>query len=183
MSERLVDASSVRALREKTGAGVLDCKKALEQTRNNMTQALEWLREKGLSDAIKKVGRHAAQGLVASYIHGEGRIGVLLEVNCETDFVARTDQFKDFVKNLTLHIAASDPRYVSEEEIPTDQREKGEEWISEVCLLKQKFVKDSQKTIDEYLREVIARIGENIIIRRFVRWHLGEDTEEDQDRE
>lgn len=172
-----VDALSVKALREKTGAGFLDCKKALLETKNDMVQAVKWLREKGLSDAVKRVGREASQGLVSSYIHGEGRIGVLIEVNCETDFVARTDQFKAFVKDLTLHIAALDPQYLSEQEVPLEERKRGDEWLSEVCLLKQKFVKDNKKVVEEYLKEVISKTGENIIVRRFVRWELGEEEE------
>ncbi len=202
-----IDASSVKELREKTSAGILDCKKALEETQGDFDKAIDWLRTKGLSRASKKAGRTAAEGLVASYIHGEGRIGVLLEINSETDFVARNEEFKSFVNDIAMHIAASTPRHVSSEEIPEEARNKEKEilllkgkeegkkpelmdkiingqlkkWESEICLLSQPFVKDPDKKVGDYLKETIARIGENIVIRRFQRWELGEGIEKKTD--
>lgn len=202
-----ISASSVKELREKTSAGMLDCKKALEETQGDFTKAIEWLRKKGLSKAGKIAGRVAAEGLVTSYIHGAGRIGVLLEVNSETDFVARNEGFQTFVRDIAMHIAASAPRHVTAEEIPTEVRAKEAEilrakaigegkkpdfvdkivegqikkWSAEICLLDQPFVKDPNKTVDGYLKEVIATLGENIVIRRFVRWELGEGIEKKQE--
>ena len=198
-----INSASIKTLRQQTGAGILDCKKALQESQNDFNKAVEWLRKKGLSDAAKKTGRKTSEGLLTSYIHGEeSRLAVLVEVNCETDFVARTDQFKEFVKNISLHIAASSPQYISEDEIPLEVKEKEEailkernanrankkiskedaqtqaqnlnDWINEVCLLKQKFVRNPKQTIEEYLKDTISRTGENIVIRRFVRWKLGE---------
>lgn len=202
-----VTASDVKELRELTGAGMLDCKKALQENDGNREKAVDWLRKKGLSKAAKKAGRVAAEGSVYSYIHGEGRIGVLLEVNCETDFVAKTDNFKDFVNDIAMHIAALGPNYVSIEEIPQDDRDKEakvlrdkaveegkkpefldkiiegqlKKWSAEVCLLDQPFVKNPDLTIKEYLTNTIAKIGENIVVRRFVRFELGEGIEKKVD--
>ncbi len=195
-----VSATMVKDLREKTSAGMLDCKKALEETKGDFEKAIDWLRQKGLSNAGKKAGRVASEGIVESYIHGEGRIGVLLEVNSETDFVARNPGFKDFVKNVALHIAATNPIAVSPEEVPAETvererqvliakaREQGKKeemigkivdgqikkFFSESCLLEQAYVKNPDLTIGTYLKETIAKIGENIVIRRFVRFELGE---------
>jgi elongation factor Ts len=198
-----VAASLVKELREKTGAGMLDCKKALEEANGNLEKASEILREKGLAAAAKKSGRIAAEGVVESYIHQGGRIGVLVEINCETDFVAKTDQFKAFAKDIAMQIAATNPKVVRREEVDpaevakereilkTQALNEGkpehivekmvegrlEKYYKEVCLLEQAFIKDNDKTIDELLKEKIAQIGENISIRRFARYELGEGLE------
>ena len=195
-----VSATMVKDLREKTSAGMLDCKKALEETKGDFEKAIDWLRQKGLSNAGKKAGRVASEGVVEAYIHGEGRIGVLLEVNSETDFVARNPGFRDFVKNVALHIAATNPIAVSPEEVAAETvererqvlmakaREQGKKeemigkivdgqikkFFAESCLLEQAYVKNPDLTIGNYLKETIAKIGENIVIRRFVRFELGE---------
>lgn len=202
-----VDAKLVKELREKTSAGMLDCKKALEEANGDVNKAIEILREKGLSAAANKAGRAATEGVVQSYIHAGGRIGVLVEVNCETDFVAMTDQFKEFARDIAMQIAASNPRYVSREEVPQDEIEKEKEilkaqalnegkpekivekmvegrigkYYEEYCLLEQSFVKDPDKTIQQLLNEKISTIGENISIRRFARYELGEGLEKKQD--
>ena len=202
-----VTAAEVKELREKTGAGMLDCKKALEEANGDMTRAAEILREKGLAAAAKKAGRIATEGVVESYIHGGGRIGVLVEVNCETDFVAKTDQFREFVRDIAMHIAASNPKYIRREEVPQEELDKEREilrvqalnegkpekvvdkivegriakYYEENCLLEQQFVKDPDKTIQELLNEKISTIGENISIRRFARFELGEGLEKKQD--
>ncbi|MFS0869688.1 translation elongation factor Ts [Paenibacillus xylanilyticus] len=202
-----VNASAVKELREKTGAGMLDCKKALEEANGDITKAAEILREKGLSAAANKAGRAATEGTVESYIHAGGRIGVLVEVNCETDFVGKTDQFKEFVKDIAMQIAAASPKYVTREEVPADELEKEKEilkaqalnegkpekivekmvegriskYYEEYCLMEQTFVKDPDKTISQLLNEKISQIGENISIRRFVRYELGEGLEKKVD--
>ena len=200
-------ASDVKALREATGAGMMDCKKALTEADGNMEKATEILREKGLAAAAKKSGRIAAEGVVASYIHMGGRIGVLVEVNCETDFVAKTDQFQSFVRDIAMQIAASNPLYLSSEEVPQDTIDKEKEilriqainegkpekivnnmvegrikkYFKEVCLLDQPFVKDSDKSIADYVKEQIAALGENITIRRFTRYEMGEGLQKRED--
>lgn len=194
-----IQALEVKKLRQQTGAGIMDCKQALQASDNNFDKALEWLRKRGISTVAKKSGREAAEGLIVSYIHGNGRIGVLVEVNSETDFVARNESFKSFVKELCLHIAAMQPLYLKEEEIQEKEKKIFEEqallksknremtgriaeglykkWLAEVCLLNQEFVREnavSKQTVEQALNDLIARIGENIIIRRFVRFALGE---------
>ncbi|MFF2482619.1 translation elongation factor Ts [Paenibacillus sp. NPDC058071] len=202
-----VSASAVKELRERTGAGMLDCKKALDETNGDITKAIELLREKGLSAAANKAGRIATEGVVESYIHAGGRIGVLVEINCETDFVAKTDQFRAFAKDIAMHIAASNPKFVKREEVPGDELEKEKEilraqalnegkpekivdkmvegriakYYEEYCLLEQSFVKDPDKTISALLNEKVSAIGENISIRRFVRYELGEGLEKKVD--
>ena len=202
-----VSASDVKALREATGAGMMDCKKALTEADGNMEKATEILREKGLAAAAKKSGRIAADGVVASYIHMGGRIGVLVEVNCETDFVAKTDQFQSFVRDIAMQIAASNPLYLSSEEVPQDTIDKEKEilriqainegkpekivnnmvegrikkYFKEVCLLDQPFVKDPDKSIADYVKEQIAALGENITIRRFTRYEMGEGLQKRED--
>ncbi|MBB6636733.1 translation elongation factor Ts [Cohnella thailandensis] len=202
-----VNAADVKTLRERTGAGMLDCKKALEEAGGDLTKASELLREKGLAAAAKKGDRVATEGRVESYIHGAGRIGVLVEVNCETDFVAMTDQFKEFVRDLAMHIAAAAPKVVRREEVDAADLDKEREilraqalnegkpekivdkmvegrinkYYEEVVLLEQSFVKDPDKTIQTLLNEKIAAIGEQISIRRFVRFELGEGLEKKQD--
>lgn len=202
-----ITAALVKELRERTGAGMMDCKKALAATEGDMDKAIDFLREKGLAAAAKKAGRIAAEGLVESYIHGGGRIGVLVEVNCETDFVAKTDAFKSLVKDIAMHIAAANPSYLRREEVPAAElehekmvlseqaRNEGkpekiiekmvtgriEKYYKEVCLLEQSFVKDPDKTISDLITESIAKIGENIAIRRFTRYQLGEGIEKKQE--
>lgn len=202
-----ISASDIKEIRELTGAGMLDCKKALVENEGEKDKAIDWLRQKGLSKAAKKAGRIAAEGSVSSYIHGEGRIGVLLEVNCETDFVAKNDDFKAFVDDISMHIAAMAPQYVSVDEITPEVREKEKailqakaieegknpdfldkildgqlkKWAAGICLLDQPFVKNPDLTLQEYLTQTIAKIGENIVIRRFVRFELGEGIEKKAD--
>jgi len=202
-----ITAAMVKELREKTGAGMMDCKKALTEAEGNMEKASEILREKGIASADKKAGRIAAEGVVESYIHAGGRIGVLLEVNCETDFVAKTDEFKGFVRDIALHIAATNPQYITREEVPQEEVEKEkailkqqalnegkpekivekmvegriDKFYKEICLLEQPFVKDPDKTIESLVKEQIAKIGENINIRRYARFALGEGLEKKQD--
>ena len=198
-----ITAALVKELRERTGAGMMDCKKALTETNGDMDKAIDYLREKGLAAAAKKAGRVAAEGLVESYIHGGGRIGVLVEVNCETDFVAKTEGFKALAKDIAMQIAAANPAYVSREEVPAEilehEREvlraqalnegkpaqivekmivgRIEKYYKEVCLLEQVFIKDTDKTITQLINENIAKIGENIAVRRFTRYQLGEGIE------
>lgn len=198
-----ISATDVKELREKTGAGMMDCKKALEETKGNFEQAVDWLRAKGLSKAAKKAGRVAAEGLVTSYIHAGGRIGVLLEVNSETDFVARNEEFQNFCRDVAMHIAALGPQFVQQTDIDegTRDREKSvlrakaieegkkpefldkildgqiKKWASEICLMDQKFVKNPDKTVGEMLQDLVAKIGENLVIRRFNRFELGEGIE------
>ena len=195
-----ISIESVKDLRQRTGAGVIDCKTALQEAQGNMEAAIDYLRRKGLATAAKKAGRIATDGLVSSYIHAGGKMGVLVEINCETDFVAKTEDFQTFVKNIAMHIAAANPQYIRREEIPEEvlERERAiyrtqaleagkpqkvidkivegkiERFYSEVCLLEQTYVKDADLTIKELLDAIIAKIGENISIRRFARFQLGE---------
>lgn len=195
-----ISAQQVKELREATGAGILECRKALQENGGNFEKAVTYLRERGLSAAAKKSGREAKDGLVELYSHGGGRVGVMVEVNCETDFVARTEQFKAFAHDLALHIAATNPRYMDMADVPANvlENERGiaktralqegkpekvvekivdgriEKFYQETCLLKQPFVKDEGMTIADLLKQTIAAIGENVIIRRFARWELGE---------
>jgi len=198
-----ISADEIKTLRERTGAGLMDCKKALTETDGDMDKAIEFLRKKGLAAAAKKAGRAATEGLVLSYIHPNNRVGVLLEVNCETDFVAATEDFKSFCADVAMQIAAMSPQVVSREEADTSQvenerrilREKAlaegkpekivdkivdgqiNKYYSDICLLEQKFVKDDKKSIEQLLQEMVARIGENVKIRRFARYELGEGLE------
>lgn len=202
-----ITASMVKDLRTKTGAGMMDCKKALAATDGDMDKAVDFLREKGLAAAAKKADRIAAEGLVYSYIHGNGRIGVLVEVNCETDFVAQTEGFKALCKDIAMQIAAAKPAYLKREEVPQEvldhEREvlrqqalnegkpekivdkmiagRIEKYYKENCLLDQEFIKDSDKTISQVITEQIAKIGEKIDIRRYVRYELGEGMEKRND--
>jgi elongation factor Ts len=202
-----ISANAVKELREKTGAGMMDCKKALTEAGGDAAKAEELLRKKGLSAAAKKSGRVASEGAVASYIHMGGKIGVLVEVNCETDFVARTDGFQTLVKDLSMHIAAANPLYVKREEVPPELIEKEleiaraqareqkkpdaivekiaqgkvDKFYKEIVLLEQPFVKDDKKSIQEVVTEAIAKIGENIQVRRFARFVLGEGLEKKQE--
>lgn len=193
----------VKELRERTQAGMMDCKKALQETGGDMEKAVDYLREKGLAQASKKSGRLASEGLVDAYIHGDGRIGVLIEVNCETDFVAKTDEFKTLVRELAMQVAALKAEYVRREDVPEDvlEREREvnrqralnegkpenvvdrivegrlEKFYEEVCLLEQPYVRDNDKKIKDIIQEKIAQIGENIQVRRFVRYERGEGLE------
>ena len=195
-----VDAKLIKELRERTQAGIADCKKALEACDGDMDKAAEYLREKGLSAVVKKAGRIASEGVVDSYIHGNGRIGVLVEVNCETDFVARNEVFKTFVRDVAMQIAASSPLYVAQEDVPADALEKEaailraqalnegkpekivdkivagriSKYYDDYCLLEQSFVKDPERKVKDILAEKVATLGENIKIRRFVRYEMGE---------
>jgi elongation factor Ts len=163
-----VDTSKIKALREETGAPVMDCKRALEESSGNMDGARRWLRERGAAIAEKKAGRVASQGLVDSYIHGGGRIGVIVEVNCETDFVARSDDFKKLAHDIAMQIAATNPKYIgTEEDIPADLLP------DEQPLLKQAFIRDPGQTIQALVHEAIGKLGENIVVRRFSRFELG----------
>jgi len=195
-----ITAGLVRELRDRTGAGMMDCKKALEESAGNIDKAIEFLRIKGLSKAAKKADRATSEGLVVSYIHPGNRVGVLLEVNCETDFVARTDEFQALVKNLAMHIAAAAPISVSREEVPQDLLEKErdvfraqaleegkpaavvdkivqgrvEKFFSEAVLMDQVYVRDNDKKVKDLVGEAISKLGENIRVARFARFQLGQ---------
>ena len=196
-----ITAQSVRMLRQKTGLGMMDCKKALQETGGDSEKAIEYLRKQGLSAVEKRAGRNASEGLIQAYIHQGSRLGVLLEVNCETDFVARTDDFQEFAKDVAMHIAASQPLAVDREGVPADaaERERSifleqaknegkpehiaekivegrmEKFYQENCLMEQVFVKNPDQTIGELVTEITAKIGEKITVRRFERFVLGED--------
>ncbi len=202
----MVTAEQVKELRERTGAGIMDCKKVLVETDGNIDKAIELLREKGIAKAAKKAGRIASEGLVEAYIHG-GRIGAIVEVNSETDFVANNETFKAFVKDVAMHVAASGPKYVKIEEVPAEvveaekkilkeqaiQEGKPEaivekmlegrikKFYAEICLLEQPFIKNPDVTVGQYLAETIATIGENIVIRRFARFERGEGIEKKEE--
>lgn len=203
----MITAEMVRQLRERTGSGMMDCKKALTEANGDMEKAIEILRERGLAAAAKKAGRIAAEGVVDAYIHGNGRIGVLVEVNVETDFAAANEEFKQLVKDVAMQIAAAKPEYVRKEDVPAEVIEKEmnilraqarnegkpekviekmvegriEKYFKEVCLLEQPWIKDPDKTIKDLVAEKIATIGENISIRRFARFEMGEGLEKKQE--
>jgi elongation factor Ts len=198
-----VSASTVKELREKTGAGVMDCKKALAECSGSLEKAVDYLRQKGLAAASKKASRVAAEGLVGAYIHAGGKIGVMVELNCETDFVARTPEFQAVLKDIAMQVAAASPRYVRREDVPAEEIErerniyrtqvleqgkpekivdkivegKLDRFYSEICLLEQAFIKDPDKKVGDLLQEAIARMGENIQVRRFMRYQIGEGVE------
>jgi elongation factor Ts len=195
-----ISAGMVKELREKTGAGMMDCKKALSEVNGNMDKAVEFLRKKGLATAQKRAGRALNEGIVQSYIHMTGKLGVLVEVNCETDFVAKNEDFQEFAKNIAMHIAASNPLGITPEDVPEDLIEKEKEiyraqalemgkpenvidkivegklkkFYEESCLLNQPYVRDTNLSVADLLNELIAKIGENISIKRFVRYQIGE---------
>jgi elongation factor Ts len=195
-----VNASTVKELREKTGAGMMDCKKALAESDGDIEKAIDYLRRKGLAAAAKKMNRAAGEGLVGSYVHPGGKIGVLVELNCETDFVARTAEFQNLLKDIAMQIAAANPRYVKPEDVPEAelQREreiyrrqaldsgkpekvvdkivegKLERYYSEICLLDQAFIKDPDRKVGDIVKDAVSRLQENIQVRRFARYHLGE---------
>lgn len=198
-----IPATLVRELRERTGVGFMECKTALAEADGNLGRATTLLREKGLASASKKMGRSASEGLVISYIHGGGKIGVLLELNCETDFVARTDEFVTLAKDVAMQVAAANPLYIRREEVPAEvlEKERGilvaqvqssgkpakiieqivqgrlEKFFSEVCLQEQPFIKTPEVKVEDRIKEVIAKVGENVVIRRFCRYQLGERVE------
>lgn len=202
-----ITAAMVKELRELTGAGMMDCKKALVETEGDVSKAVDFLREKGLAAAAKKAGRIAAEGVVEAYIHGGGRIGVMVEINCETDFVAKTDDFKDLARGIAMQIAATNPLFVRREEVDPEviEHEKEvlraqalnegkpekiiekmivgriEKYYKEICLMEQPFIKDPDQTITQLINGKIAKIGENISIRRFSRYQLGEGIEKRAD--
>ncbi len=195
-----ITAQMVKELRERTGAGMMDCKKALMETDGDIEKAIDKLREMGLASAAKKAGREANEGKVAAYIHSGGKIGVLVEINCETDFVANTDDFNSLCKDVAMHIAAAAPLYVSKEDVPQEELEKEkrimkeqlkqqgkpenildkivegkiEKYYEEVCLLEQPFVKDDSMKVKDLVKNMVAKLGENIVIRRFARFKVGE---------
>ncbi len=165
----------VKKLREMTSCGVVDCKKALQEAKGDIKEAVNILKKKGIQLAAKKAERVARQGKIESYIHAQGKIGVLVEINCETDFVAKNEDFKRFVKDVAMQIAAMDPKYIKKEEMHQEVPEKeAQELHKHMCLLEQPFIKDSSTTINDYLTSLIGKIGENIVIRRFSRYQLGE---------
>lgn len=197
-----IKASMVKELREMTGAGILDCKEALKATEGDVERAIDYLRRKGLSAAAKRTGRATQEGLVEAYIHTGGKIGVLVEVDCETDFVAKSQDFKDFVRNLAMHIAATNPFCIRREDLPSEIVEKErdiyreqvlesgkpekvidkiiqgrmEKFYKEVCLLEELYVRDPEITIQDLVNQMIAKLGENLAIRRFTRYQLGVET-------
>jgi elongation factor Ts len=200
-----IDSKLVKDLRDKTGAGMMDCKKALVEAKGDAAEAEKILRKKGIDTAVKKLSRSANEGCIASYIHHGSKLGVMVEINCETDFVARNDSFRDFVKDITQHVAAASPQYVSREQVPTAIVEaekeiyrsqvkdkppqavekilqgKLEKFYSTCCLLEQPFVKNPDITIKDHLTAKVAQLGENLVIRRFIRWQLGEDVAAESD--
>ena len=194
-----ITSDLVKELRQRTGAGIMDCKRVLEKTDGNIDKAVKLLRQQGLIKAARKISRETREGAIASYIHPGGRIGVLVEVNCETDFVAKTNDFKQLVKDITMHIAACDPRYIRQEEVPPDviEQEKEivrsefankpaeviekiangrlEKFYAQTCLMEQPFVKEEDLTVHEYVAGRVAKLGENVRVKRFVRFQLGEE--------
>ncbi|KAF0195451.1 MAG: elongation factor T [Bacillota bacterium] len=195
-----IEANLVKELRERTGAGMMDCKKALTEVNGDMDKAIEFLREKGLAAANKKAGRITSEGVVEAYIHGNGRIGVLVEVNCETDFVAKNEAFRSLVRDIGMQIAAANPQYLTREEVPAsiiehekdilraqainegkpekiiDKMVEGrlEKFFAEACLLEQPFIREGEQTVKEFIQSKVATLGENITVRRFVRYQMGE---------
>lgn len=195
-----VTIEQIKELREKTGAGVNDCKKALEETKGDIEKAIDYLREKGIASAAKKSVRTAKEGVIYAYIHSNEKLGVLLELNCETDFVARTEDFKELAKDIAMQIAAMNPSYIKREDIPPEVIEKEKEiyraqlkdskkpenvmekiingklekYYTEVCLLEQPFIKDDKKNVDSLIKEKISKLGENIMVKRFARFIVGE---------
>ena len=202
-----ITASQVKELRDRTGAGMMECKSALKETGGDVDKAVDVLRKRGLAAAAKKAGRTAAEGAVGSYIHAGGKIGVLVEVNCETDFVAKTEDFQQLVRDIAMHVAASNPRFVAREDVDASMMEHEREiyreqalasgrpenvvekivdgkmgrFYAEHCLLEQPFVKDPDKTVSQMIQSAVARMGENIMVRRFTRFGLGEGIEKRKD--
>lgn len=199
-----ITAELVKKLREKTGVGLMDCKEALKQAAGDMEKAIEYLREKGLAKLQKRMGKIASEGVIASYIHTGGKVGTMVEVNCETDFVANTKEFQEFAKDIAMQITASSPLYVKREDVPEEAKEKEkniyrkqaiesgkpekiidkiadgkmEKFYQEVCLIEQPFIKNQDITVKELMEELIVKMGEKILVNRFVRFQLGETVEE-----
>jgi elongation factor Ts len=199
-----ITAELVKKLREKTGVGLMDCKEALKHTAGDMEKAIEYLREKGLAKLQKRMGKVASEGVIASYIHTGGKVGTMVEVNCETDFVANTKEFQEFAKDIAMQITASSPLYVKREDVPEEAKEKEkniyrkqaiesgkpekiidkiadgkmEKFYQEVCLIEQPFIKNQDITVKELMEELIVKMGEKILVNRFVRFQLGETVEE-----
>jgi elongation factor Ts len=176
-----VTTEQIKKLREATGAGIMDCRKALEQADGDIDRALEYLREKGIATAAKRADRQASEGVVELYSHGNGRVGVMVEINCETDFVARSEAFRTFAHEIALQIAAAAPKYIREADIPAETlaevpAERIEKYKDEVCLMRQPYIRDESITVENLLMQNVAAIGENMIVRRFARWELGEST-------
>lgn len=176
----MVKVDEIKSLRETTGAGVMDCKKALAECGGDAAKAADFLREKGLMKAADKSSRVAKEGLVEPYIHAAGKLGVLVEINCETDFVARNDEFKQFAHDIAMHIAAADPDYISEEDVPKEilsgmSDTESKAYLKEKILLNQGYIKDESMTIERLLTDLVAKTGENVVIRRFARFGLGEE--------
>ncbi len=196
-----ISAGMVKELRNKTGAGMMDCKEALKESNGDFEKAVEYLRKKGLSAATKRSSKAAKEGTVAAYIHMQGRLGVMVEINCETDFVAKTDDFKALAKDIAMHVAATNPLYLSSDEVPEEVLEREREiyksqaaaekkpekiwdkiiqgkmkkYFEEVCLMDQKFIRDGDMTVGTLVNNLIAKTGENIVVRRFARYQLGEE--------
>jgi len=199
-----ITAQSVKNLRDKTGAGMMDCKKALQESGGDEEKAIAWLREKGLSKAQKRAGRATSEGVIGSYIHSTGKIGVMVEIKCETDFVARSEKFQEFARNVAMQIAAANPVCVSSDQVPADLLEKEKEifknqamqegkpaniaekivegrvkkYFKEICLLEQPFIKDDKLTIQDLINDLVGVLGENVQVGRFTRLALGEDAED-----
>jgi elongation factor Ts len=199
-----ITAEAVKKLREKTGVGLMDCKEALKHSNGDMEKAIEFLREKGLAKLQKRMGKVASEGLIASYIHTGGKVGTIVEVNCETDFVANTKEFQEFTKDIAMQITASNPLYVKREDVPAEEIEKEkniyrkqalesgkpekivdkiaegklEKFYQEVCLIEQSFIKNPDMTVKELLEELVVKMGEKILVNRFIRFQLGETIEE-----
>ncbi len=196
-----ISAATVKELREKTGAGIMDCKEALSECNGDISKAVDFLRKKGLATAAKRAGRATTEGIVASYIHMDSKLGVLVEINCETDFVAKNDDFKEFAKNIAMHIAATNPVGIRQEDVPKETIDKEKEiyraqvlemgkpekivdkivegklkkYFKDNCLMNQAYVRDPNITIEDLLNEMVAKIGENITIKRFARFKIGEE--------
>jgi elongation factor Ts len=196
-----ISAATVKQLREKTGAGIMDCKEALSECNGDISNAVDFLRKKGLATAAKRAGRATTEGIIESYIHMDSKLGVLVEINCETDFVAKNDDFKEFAKNIAMHITATNPVSIRPEDVPKETIDKEKEiyraqvldmgkpeqiadkivdgkmkkYFSENCLMNQAYVRDSNITIEDLLNEMVAKIGENITIKRFARFKIGEE--------
>ena len=202
-----ITTEQIKSLREETGAGILDCRKALQDANGDFDKALKYLREKGLATAANRSDREASEGIVELYSHGDGRVGVMVELNCETDFVARSEKFRTYAHELALQIAAMSPQYISEQDIPdtvleeesekarTYAREEGKpegvierivegrvnKFMDETCLMRQQYIRDDGLTVQELHSQNVGSIGENMIVRRFVRWELGEESSTDSE--
>jgi elongation factor Ts len=181
-----VSTALVKELRDRTGAGIMECKRALTESDGNIEKAVEILRQQGIAKAGKKAGRAARQGIIESYIHAGGRIGALVELNCETDFVARTDDFRGLARELAMQVAAMNPRYVSADEVPADEREAGvrefgdeKKYLESAALLSQAYIREPRRSMDDLVKDAIAKLGENVVVRRIARFEVGEMSGDD----